>query len=66
MIVDLVNFIFNSGFLSLHVRKFLPNSLFDFFVNLDANQVSFDSVDLSLSSLSKNINFPNLSPQFVV
>ena len=55
MIVYLVNFIFNFGFPSLRIRKFLSNSLFDFSANLDPNWVIFYSVDLSLSSLSKSI-----------
>ena len=51
--MDLVNFVFNFGFLSLRVWKFLPNLIFDFFANLDPNRVIFDFVDLSLSFLSK-------------
>ena len=65
-IVDLVNFVFNFGFISLRVRKFLSNLLIDFSTNLDPNQVIFYSVDSSLNSLSKSINFPNFSPQFIV
>ena len=40
-IIDLVNFIFNFGFLSLHVQKFLSNKLFDFSTNHDPNRVIF-------------------------
>ena len=65
-IVDLVNFIFNIGFLSLCVRKFLSNSLLDFSANLDPNRVIFYSLDSSLSSLSKYIKPLNFSPQFIV
>ena len=65
-IVDLVNFAFNFGFLSLHVQKFLSNSLFDFSVNLDPNPVIFYSVDSYLSSISKSIKIPNFSPQFII
>ena len=43
-IVDLVNFIFNSEFLSLRIWKFLPNFLFDLFANLDPIRVIFDFV----------------------
>ena len=64
--VDLVNCIYNFKFLTLLVQKFLPNLLFDFSSNLDPNQVIFDSVDSSLSSLSKSIKIPNFSPQFIV
>ena len=66
MIVDLVNLVFNFEFLSLRVRKFLPNSLFDFSANLDRNQVIFDFVDSSLSSHSKYVKIPNFSPEFIV
>ena len=64
-IINLANFIFNFGFLSLRARKFLSNLLFDFFANLDPNRVIFDSVDFSLSSLSKSIKIPNFSPHFI-
>ena len=64
--VDLVNFVFNFRFLSLHVWKFLSNLLLDFSSNLDPNRVIFDSVDFFLSSLSKSIKIPNFSPQFIV
>ena len=66
MIVDLVNFIFNFRFLFLRVWKFLSNFLFDFSANLDPNRVIFDSVDLSLSSLSKYIKISNFSPHFII
>ena len=65
-ILDLVNFIFTFGFLSLHVQKFLSNSLFDFSTNLDPNLVIFYSLNSSLSSLSKSIKIPNFSPQFII
>ena len=65
-IVDLVNLVSNFRFLSLRVRKFIPNSLFDFSANLEPSRVIFYSVDSSLSSLSKNTNFPNFSLQFIV
>ena len=65
-ILDLVNFIFNLGFLPLRVQKFLPNLLFDFSANLDPNRVIFYSVDSSLSSLSKSIKIPNFSPHFII
>ena len=65
-IVDLVNFIFNFGFLSLDVQKFLSNLLFDFSTNLDPNLVIFSFVNSSLSSLSKSIKIPNFSPQFII
>ena len=66
MIVDLANFVYNFGFLSLRVQKFLYNSLFDFSMNLDPNQVIFDFMDFSLSFLSKYIKIPNFSPQFII
>ena len=66
MIVNLVNLVFDFGFLCNRIRKFLYNLLVDFSVNLDPNRVIFDSVDLSLSSLSKSNNFPNFSTQFIV
>ena len=66
MIVDFFNFIFNFGFLSLHFRKFISNSLIDFSANLDPNRVIFYLMDLSLSSLSKSIKIPNSSPQFII
>ena len=47
MIIDLVNFVFNFEFLSLHVQKFLSNSLIDFSANLDPNRVIFYSLNLS-------------------
>ena len=56
MSIDLVNLVFNFGFLSLQVHKFLSNLLFDFSTNLDPNRVIFDFVDSSLSSLYKSIN----------
>ena len=40
--------------------------LIDFSTNLDRNQAIFDFVDLSLSSLSKSLNFLDFSPQFIV
>ena len=61
-IVDLNNFIFYFEFLSRRVGEFLSNSLIDFSVNLDPNRVIFDSMDSSLSSLSKSSTFPNFSP----
>ena len=35
-------------------------------VRSDPNQVIFDSVDTSLSYLSKSTIFPNFSPQFII
>ena len=65
-IVDFNNFRFYFGFLSLRAQTFLSNSLINFSTSLDPNRVIFYSVDLSLSSLSKSINFPSLSPQFII
>ena len=52
-----------SAFLSLWVQKFY---LIYLSVNLDPNQVIFDSVDFSSSYLSKNIKILNLSAQFIL
>ena len=65
-IVDLVIFVFNFGFLSLHVRKLLSTLLFDFSANLNMNQVIFYSMNLSLSFLFKSIKILNFSPQFII
>ena len=48
------------------MQKFISYSLDDFSANLDPNIVIFDSVDFSLSTLSKNYNFPNFLPHFII
>ena len=53
-------------FYNFQFRKFLSHSLDDFSVNLDPNFMIFDSVDSFSSLLSKNINFPNFSPHFII
>ena len=55
-----------SVFCYLHVQKFLLDLLVDFSANLDLNSVIFDSMDSFLSYLSKNIEIPNFSPQFIL
>ena len=64
-ILDLVNFIFNFGFLFLDVQKFLSSSLFDFSANLNPNRVIF-FCGFAFEFLSKSIKITNLSPQFIV
>ena len=51
-----------SDFREFQFRKFLSCSFNDFFAKSYPNSVIFDSVDSSLSPLSKNIKLPFLSP----
>ena len=65
-IVNLFNFIFNFGFLSLRDPNFSVNFGRRFLRESYPNSVIFDSVDLILSSLFKYIKIPNFSPQLIV
>ena len=47
-------------------QKFLSCLFDDFFVNLDPNLVIFDSMDSSVSFLSKDTEFPNFCLHVIV
>ena len=49
-----------------HVKIACYHSFDDFFVNLDPNLVIFDSMDSSVSFLSKDTEFPNFCLHVIV
>ena len=55
-----------SHFLSLFMIKFSLLILLHSSTNIDPNQVIFDYVDSSWSSLSKKTNVPNFSPLIII